>query len=72
MPSQSRNNSQPLSPDQRRRRAQALASAYGSLRIEGLEPTPEGRRLHLRWVDGHATADEIVAQLIDFHVRADA
>lgn len=60
------------SPEQRQRRMQALASAYGSLRIEGMEPTAEGQRLHQRWADGLASADEIVAQLIALHVSGKA
>ena len=56
----------------RQRRAQALASAYGSLRIEGLEPTAEGRRQHQRWVEGQVTADEIVAELTAYHLAESA
>jgi hypothetical protein len=63
---------QRITPEQRQRRIQALANAYGSLRIEGLEPTAEGRRLHQRWADGLATADEVRAQLIAYHVAANA
>ena len=44
---------QRITPEQRQRRIQALANAYGSLRIEGLEPTPEGRRQHQRWADSN-------------------
>jgi hypothetical protein len=63
---------QRLSPEQRQRRMQALDSAYASLRIEGMEPTAEGLRLHQRWADGLASADEIVAQLIALHVPGNA
>jgi hypothetical protein len=63
---------QRLTPEQRQRRHKALANAYGSLRIEGLEPTAEGRRLHQRWADGLATADEIAAQLIAYHTAGQA
>lgn len=64
--------SQPLTPEQRQRRAKAIAQAYGSLRIEGIEPTAEGKRQHQRWVNGQASADEIVAELTAYHLAESA
>lgn len=40
-----------------------MASAYGSHRIEGLEPSDFGRTVHQDWVDRRITSDEAVAIL---------
>jgi hypothetical protein len=44
-------------------RSEAMASAYGSHRIEGLEPSDFGRTVHQDWVDRRITSDEAVAIL---------
>jgi len=49
---------------QRLKRAEAVASALGSLRAEGLEPTPESAELMSAYTRGEITADELVARTV--------
>jgi hypothetical protein len=48
-------------------RRSAITAAYRINRQEGIESSPEGRKIHSLWVKGEVTGDEARAMIIRAH-----
>lgn len=48
-------------------RRKAITAAYRINRQEGIESSPEGRKIHTAWVNGEVTGDEARAMIIRAH-----
>jgi len=51
-----------ISAEERARRQRAIDFARGSLRFEGLIPSPEGEQINQRFIAGEITIDEALAE----------
>lgn len=50
--------SNPISPEEKARRAQAVANAAASMRLEGFETSPEAGAINKRYISGEITGQE--------------
>jgi Antitoxin VbhA len=58
-----------MSPEERTRRLQQVENARASVRIEGLEASPDGEAIFQRYVEGQMTLAEMGAALDELHDR---
>lgn len=62
---------QPLTPEQKMRRQEAVRQGNASLRLEGLTPSNEERALQQQWVRGAITSEEWHATILARHGLSD-
>jgi len=52
-----------VSAEERARRQRAIDFARGSVRFEGLIPSPEGEQINQRFISGEITIEEALAEV---------